>query len=76
MKEAAQATGGVYFHDGSDMLKQLRSAVADGREYYVLAYTPKNGAHDGKYRTITVETSDKKLTIRAKPGYWAEDAAQ
>jgi len=76
MKEAAQATGGVYFHDGSDMLKQLRGAVADGREYYVLEYVPKNGAHDGKYRTITVETTDKKLTIRAKPGYWAEGAAQ
>jgi VWFA-related protein len=76
MKEAAQATGGVYFHDGADMLKQLRSAVADGREYYVLAYVPKNGAHDGKFRTITVETADKKLSIRAKAGYWAEGAAQ
>jgi len=76
MKEAARATGGVYFHDGAEMLKQLRSAVADSREYYVLAYVPKNGAHDGKFRTITVETADKKLTIRAKPGYWAEAAAQ
>ena len=76
MKEAAQATGGVYFHDSAEMLKQFRNALADGREYYVLAYAPKNGAHDGKYRTITVETGDKKLNIRAKAGYWAEGAAQ
>ena len=76
MKEAAQATGGVYFHDGGDMLKQFRGALADGREYYVLAYAPKNTAHDGKFRTITVETSDKKLSVRAKPGYWPEGAAQ
>jgi VWFA-related protein len=76
MKELAQASGGVYFHDSSEMLKQLRSALADGREYYVLAYAPKNGAHDGKFRTITVETTDKKLSIRAKSGYWAEGAAQ
>lgn len=76
MKEAAQATGGVYFHDSADMVKQFRNALADGREYYVLAYTPKNAAHDGKYRTITVEAADKKLNIRAKAGYWAVGAAQ
>ena len=76
MEQLARATGGVYFHDGSAMLKQFRSALADGREYYVLAYVPKNSAHDGKFRSITVETSDKKLSIRAKPGYWAAGAAQ
>ncbi len=71
MEQLARATGGVYFHDSGDMLKQFRSALADGREYYVLAYTPKNNAHDGKYRTIVVESPDKKLSIRAKSGYWA-----
>src|SRR5947209_3082341 len=35
MEHLARATGGVYFHEGSDMLKQLRSAVADGRAYYL-----------------------------------------
>ncbi len=76
MEQLARATGGVYFHDGSDMLKQFRSALADGREYYVLAYRPKNSAQDGKFRSITVETTDKKLNIRAKSGYWAAGAAQ
>ncbi len=76
MEQLARATGGIYFHDGGDMLKQFRSALADGREYYVLAYVPKNGAQDGKFRSITIETTDKKLSIRAKPGYWAEGAAQ
>jgi VWFA-related protein len=76
MEQLARATGGVYFHDGSDMLKQLRNALADGREYYVLAYRPKNNAQDGKFRSITVETGDKKLSIRAKSGYWAAGAAQ
>jgi VWFA-related protein len=75
MEQLARATGGVYFHDGGDMLKQFRSALADGREYYQLAYVPKNGARDGKFRSITVETTDKKLSIRAKPGYWAAAGA-
>jgi len=58
------------------MLKQFRSALADGREYYVLAYRPKNSAQDGKFRSITVEANDKKLSVRAKSGYWAAGAAQ
>lgn len=76
MQQLARATGGVFFHDSSDMLKQFRSALADGREYYVLAYVPKNSARDGKFRSITVETTDKKLSVRAKSGYWAAGAAQ
>jgi VWFA-related protein len=76
MEQLARASGGVYYHESAEMLKQFRSALADGREYYVLAYVPKNSAPDGKFRSITVETSDKKLSIRAKSGYWAAGAAQ
>ena len=76
MEQLARATGGVYFHQSADMLKQFRSALADGREFYVLAYRPKNSAQDGKFRSITVETTDKRLSIRAKSGYWAAGAAQ
>jgi VWFA-related protein len=76
MEELAHATGGVYFHESGDMLKQFRSALADGREYYVLAYTPKNTTADGKFRRITVETAGKNLNIRAKEGYWAPGVAQ
>ncbi|HYW48881.1 MAG TPA: VWA domain-containing protein [Bryobacteraceae bacterium] len=74
MEQLARATGGVYFHDSNDMLKQLRSALADGREYYVLAYIPTNRVQDGKFRKITVEVADKKLHVQAKAGYWAEPA--
>jgi VWFA-related protein len=71
MEQLARGTGGIYFHDGNDMLKQFHSVLADGREYYLLAYVSKNRALDGKFRSITVEVSDKKLQVRAKAGYWA-----
>jgi VWFA-related protein len=71
MEELARSTGGVYSHDSGALLKQLRGALADGRQYYLLSYVPKNSEHDGKFRTITVEASDKKLSLRAKAGYWA-----
>jgi VWFA-related protein len=76
MEQLARATGGLYFHGGSDMLKQFRAALAEGREYYVLAYVSKNSAQDGKFRRISVETTNKNLNIRAKSGYWAAGAAQ
>jgi VWFA-related protein len=76
MERLAHATGGVYFHEGNDILKQFKAALADGREYYVLAYAPKNSAQDGKFRRITVETTDKNLTLRAKAGYWAAGSPQ
>jgi VWFA-related protein len=71
MEHLARATGGVYFHDSGEMLKQFRGALSDGRQYYVLSYVPKNPARDGKFRSIAVETADKKLSVRAKSGYWA-----
>lgn len=75
MEQLARGTGGIYFHDSNDMLKQFRSALADGREYYLLAYVSKNKAQDGKFRNITVEVSDKKLQVRAKAGYWTAGEA-
>ena len=72
MERLARSTGGVFTHEAGDLVKPLHSAVADGHEYYVLSYTPKNSAHDGKFRTIKVETKDPKLSIRAKAGYWAQ----
>jgi VWFA-related protein len=72
MAELAQSTGGVYFHDSNDMLQQFRSVLADGREYYLLAYVSKNDLRDGRFRKIAVEMTDKKLHVRAKSGYWAE----
>jgi VWFA-related protein len=72
MQQMADATGGIYFHGSNDTLKELRGALADGREYYLLCYIPKNVAVDGKFRAITVEARDPKWHLRAKSGYWAE----
>ncbi|MES1262079.1 MAG: VWA domain-containing protein [Acidobacteriota bacterium] len=71
MAQLAAATGGVYFHDTNDVLKGFRAAIADGREYYVVTYVPRNSAADGKFRRITVEPRDARLSVRAKEGYWA-----
>ena len=71
MTELAVATGGVFFHNSNDLLKGLRQAFADGREYYLLAYASTNKTPDGKFREIRVEVKRKGAVVRAKRGYWA-----
>lgn len=80
LSQLAAATGGVYFHDSNDLQKGLREALDDSRETYVLAYVPKNLAQDGKFREITVKVNPERakseaVMVRAKAGYWAENAA-
>ena len=75
MSYLAEATGGVFYHNNNDLLRGLRQALADGRQYYVLAYNPSNRAPDGKYRAIKVQVKGKNLIVRAKPGYWAPMAS-
>ena len=71
MAQLAAATGGLYFHDNNDLLAGLRRAFDDGRQRYLLAYSPSNPTADGKYRKIRVVVKDKSLRVQAKPGYWA-----
>jgi len=71
LNEFAGATGGVFYHNSNDMLKGLRQSFADGREYYLLAYSPATAAADGKFREIRVQLRDRNLVVRAKRGYWS-----
>jgi VWFA-related protein len=71
LAELAAATGGVFVRNTNDLAQGMRQALADGREYYLLAYVPSNTAADGKFREIKVEVREKNLLVRAKRGYWA-----
>lgn len=74
LSQLASATGGLFFEGNNDLLQLYRNALADGRDYYVLAYTSTNTAADGKYRRIVVKVNGKAHGVRAKQGYWAEGA--
>ena len=72
LAEIAAATGGTSFQNSNDILNGLQRAFADGRQYYMLAYTPGNSHADGKFRAIAVRVRDRRWTVSAKRGYWAE----
>lgn len=73
MAQLARETGGLFFENSNDLLKGLRQAVADGREYYVLSYVPENKVATGTYRKIVVVANNAKWRIIAKTGYWATE---
>jgi hypothetical protein len=61
---------GFVFREPGHYEKGLRRALADGRQYYLLAYHSSNRAADGKFRTLSVHVKGKNLVVRHKPGYW------
>lgn len=67
----ARDTGGLFFENNNDLLKGIKRAFADGRDYYLLSYIPKNKLEDGTFRHILVQVSNKKWRVNAKAGYWA-----
>jgi VWFA-related protein len=71
LTEFSAATGGTSYQNSNDILAGIRKAVAEGRDYYTLGYVSTNAAMDGKFRNITVEVKGRKITLRAKHGYWA-----
>jgi VWFA-related protein len=74
MAQLAHETGGLFFQNSNDLPKAITTALTDTRQYYVLAYVPKNGAPDGTYRRIKVEVKGgDKFRVNAKAGYWATD---
>ena len=74
MAQLAHETGGLFFQNSNDLPKGITRALTDTREYYVLAYVPKNEAPDGKYRKIKVEVNGgDRFQVNAKAGYWAPE---
>ncbi|MGB6625279.1 MAG: VWA domain-containing protein [Candidatus Acidiferrales bacterium] len=76
-----QASGGeAYFPKTIDDVDAICTRIAqDIRDQYLVGYYPSNSSKDGTFRTVKVELTGVKglgkLTVRARPGYFAPKAA-
>jgi hypothetical protein len=52
----------------ADSLDSIRREL---NEQYSIQYSPLDKRPDGSYRAIRVEVKRKKLTVRARAGYFA-----
>jgi VWFA-related protein len=73
LRRLTEQTGGRAFFPfkDSETVANFREIAHELRSQYSLAYVSTNQAHDGTFRTITIEPLPKGLQVRAKPGYFA-----
>lgn len=76
LEAIADATGGRAFfpfkiEDVSDAFSQIQEEL---RSQYAISYKPANFVADGKYRSIDIESVNKKYKVRGRKGYFAPRA--
>jgi VWFA-related protein len=73
MKEMADAGGGVFYpvEKLTDLAGAYEQVVADLGTMYSLAYRPKNGVRDGRWRAIRIGVNRTNAVPRGKRGYYA-----
>jgi Ca-activated chloride channel homolog len=77
LSDLAVATGGLaFFPETADDTESICTQIAhDIRNQYTIAYYPTNTAHDGTFRTVSVQVTPPrgagKLTVRTRTGYYA-----
>jgi VWFA-related protein len=81
LEQLAEVSGGqAYFPKSLDEVESVCVQIArDIRNQYTLAYYPTNAKKDGTFRAVRVEArparGNTKLTVRARPGYYAPKAS-
>ena len=73
MRAMADGTGGRAFVNTNGLTEAVQKAVADGANFYTLAYTPTNTQRDGKLRKIKVEVARPEVHLAYRRGYYADD---
>jgi Ca-activated chloride channel homolog len=77
LRRLAAETGGRMFLPATEsQLETVHTAlVEEVHNRYLLTYTPKNQARDGKWREISVEVPEPSYHVSARPGYFAPKPA-
>jgi VWFA-related protein len=73
MLAMADATGGHAFLNTNDLTKAVSTAIENGSNFYTLAYTPTDPAHDGKLRKIKIQLARQGYQLSYRKGYYADD---
>ena len=70
--EIARQTGGRAFSQSNDVATQVRTAIDDSREGYILTYAPTNYREDGTLHQVTLKTKRTAVDLRYRPWYFAD----
>jgi Ca-activated chloride channel family protein len=73
LKYLAESTGGrVFFpYKLDEVADDFRQIQDELRSQYAMTYKPADFVEDGRFRTISLESHNKNLHVRARRGYYA-----
>ena len=69
--QLAEETGGFLVADTNDASPGFRRIQEEMRFYYLLSYAPTDVRFDGRFRTISVETTRSGVEVYTRKGYLA-----
>lgn len=78
LKRFAEGTGGrvLFPRKLGDVTASFVSIGEELRSQYSIGYHSSNPQRDGTFRRIRIETTNKSLRVRARPGYYAGKAGK
>jgi VWFA-related protein len=78
LKTIAEATGGQVFYPVrlEDMAVFFKNIEEELRSQYSLEYRPSDFKLDGAFRTIYLQSTDRRYHVRARTGYFAPKVGQ
>jgi VWFA-related protein len=71
LRELADATGGTYIGDASDLHIAIHRIAEDITTYYEATYTPHIAEYDGRFREISVTVDRPKAQVQSRAGYYS-----
>jgi VWFA-related protein len=72
----AEATGGKAYYNSNGLKQVLGRIIANGSNYYTLAYATTNQTWNGQFRHIKVTVDRPGVQVQCRQGYYAVDRAQ
>ena len=70
LADLAYGTGGMFFRNNNDLQRGFRETANVPEYIYVLGFSPQK--LDGKFHRLKVKVTDaEKITVQARPGYYA-----
>jgi hypothetical protein len=73
MQQIAWETGGEAFFNDNDIQSAVARAIANGSDYFTIAYVPDNRSFDGAFRSIRIQVDGAKYELAYRRGYYAVD---
>jgi len=72
LERLTRETGGLIFPNPGRKTSEVFSQIeSDLRNMYVLGFSPRDDARDGKFHKLDVKIVGKDLVVRSRAGYWA-----